>query len=59
MSETRIETNETVIVDGNEITGKVYYIRDNGWACVETESGRIASGPRHSPKLTTIHITYA
>jgi hypothetical protein len=36
----------TVLVDGEEITGTVYNVRDNGWPCVETPDGRVASGPR-------------
>lgn len=35
----------TVMVDGAEITGTVYNVRANGWPCVETSSGRVASGP--------------
>jgi hypothetical protein len=36
----------TVLVDGEEITGTVYNVRDNGWPCVQTPEGRIASGPK-------------
>ena len=35
----------TVMVDGNLITGRVYYVRANGWLSVESAAGRIASGP--------------
>lgn len=35
----------TVLVDGNRITGTVYHIRENGWPCVKSSTGRIASGP--------------
>ena len=35
----------TVIVDGQKFTGTIYYIRENGWANVETPDGHIASGP--------------
>jgi hypothetical protein len=41
----------TVLVDGEEITGTVYNVRDNGWYCVGTEAGRVASGPE------VLHIT--
>lgn len=41
----RIGKLETVMVDGKPIVGTVYHVRDNGWACVESDSGRIASGP--------------
>jgi hypothetical protein len=40
-----IGTIATVLVDDEEITGTVYNVRDNGWNCVETPEGRIASGP--------------
>lgn len=35
----------TVVVDGELFTGDVYHVRENGWPCVRTESGRQASGP--------------
>ena len=35
----------TVVVDGRRFTGKVYHIRPNGWLCVQTSSGHVASGP--------------
>lgn len=41
----RVGTTESVYVDGAVITGDVYHVRENGWACVKTDSGRIASGP--------------
>lgn len=42
----RMGTFETVVSDGENITGRVYYVRENGWACVETDpGGRLASGP--------------
>jgi hypothetical protein len=40
----------TVNVDGERITGRVYHVRENGWPCVETEAGRIASGPAVNPR---------
>jgi hypothetical protein len=30
---------------GRLVTGRVYHVRANGWPCVETPSGRCASGP--------------
>lgn len=42
----RVGTIETVMLSGAKpVCGTVYWIRDNGWACVETDQGRIASGP--------------
>ncbi len=35
----------TVNVDGQCITGRVYHLRENGWPCVQSDAGRIASGP--------------
>ena len=39
------DRNVSVLVDGSVFTGTVYNVRDNGWPCVETYSGHIASGP--------------
>lgn len=47
----------TVVVDGNFITGRVYHVRDNGWKCVETDSGRCASGPDMKPQ-TVVDYPY-
>jgi hypothetical protein len=54
----------TILVGGEEITGTVYNVRDNGWNCVETPEGRIASGPaalepqqRELLKLTASSVT--
>lgn len=41
----RVGSRESVMVDGELITGTVYHVRNNGWACVETHTGRMASGP--------------
>jgi hypothetical protein len=41
----KIGDTATVYVNGEAITGRVYNVRDNGWACVQTQSGRVASGP--------------
>jgi hypothetical protein len=43
----RIGTTATVYADNPDepITGIVYHVRENGWPCVETPAGRIASGP--------------
>lgn len=42
----RVGTLETVMVTGAiPVCGTVYHVRDNGWACVETDTGRVASGP--------------
>lgn len=44
----RIGTIETVEVDDQRFTGRVYHVRSNGWACIEEEKGEhihIASGP--------------
>ncbi len=46
----------TVLIDGETITGKVYSVRENGWPCVETSSGRVASGPEVDP-TDTLHYT--
>ena len=46
---TVIGDTATVMVDGEAITGTVYYVRTNGWPSVETDAGRIASGPKESP----------
>lgn len=46
----KIGSVATVVVDGHSITGRVYNIRENGWPCIETPSGRIASGPEPSTK---------
>jgi hypothetical protein len=36
----------TVIVDDRRIhTGTVYHVRANGWPCIQTAAGVIASGP--------------
>jgi hypothetical protein len=36
----------TVIVDNRRVhTGVVYRVRANGWPCVQTSAGVIASGP--------------
>jgi hypothetical protein len=36
----------TVIVDDHRIhTGTVYHVRANGWPCIQTTAGVIASGP--------------
>ena len=35
----------TVCVDGYHYTGRIYHVRDNGWPCIETASGHVASGP--------------
>ena len=43
----------TVEVSGQRFTGSVYHVRENGWLCVETESGHIASGP----EIPTCHHT--
>ncbi len=40
----------TVVVDGQTITGTIYNVRENGWPCVETASGRVASGPLAAPR---------
>jgi hypothetical protein len=39
------DENVSVLVDGSVFTGTVYDVRENGWACVETYSGHVASGP--------------
>jgi hypothetical protein len=42
----RVGTIATVYADTDEpITGTVYHVRENGWPCVQTDAGRIASGP--------------
>ena len=41
----RIGDTATVYVDGQAITGTIYYVRDNGWPCVQSASGQVASGP--------------
>jgi len=38
----------TVVVDGRLFTGRVYHVRENGWPCVETPTGHVASGPEVS-----------
>lgn len=36
----------TVEVDGGrQFTGTVYYVRENGWPCIETDDRHVASGP--------------
>jgi hypothetical protein len=41
-----IGSTATVTVDGQQYTGTVYHVRDNGWVNVQTdEDGHIASGP--------------
>ena len=47
MSEPTIKIGDTasVLVDGQVFVGTVYHVRDNGWACVETDTGHVASGP--------------
>lgn len=41
----------TVNVDGRLFTGRVYHVRENGWPCIETDNGHIASGPE--PDMST------
>jgi hypothetical protein len=40
----------TVMVDGERITGTAYHVRENGWPCVQTSGGRVASGPEVLPE---------
>jgi len=35
----------SVVVDGKLYTGRIYHVRENGWACVECPNGHVASGP--------------
>jgi hypothetical protein len=41
----QIGDTATVWVDGCTYTGIVYHVRENGWACVKTDAGIVASGP--------------
>jgi hypothetical protein len=42
----RIGKVETVVVDGQCFTGRVYHVRRNGDACLETANGQhMACGP--------------
>lgn len=46
-----IGTTITIYPDGRSIAGRVYNVRPNGDACVETETGELFSGPT-SPRRT-------
>jgi hypothetical protein len=35
----------TVEADGQLITGRIYHVRENGWPCVKSDDGHVASGP--------------
>jgi hypothetical protein len=41
----KIGGSATVQADGVLVTGRIYHIRENGWPCVESVDGHIASGP--------------
>lgn len=41
----KIGDTVTVRADTGTHTGRIYHIRENGWPCVETPEGVIASGP--------------
>ena len=45
----RLNKIETVEAGGRTFTGPVFHVRPNGWACVETLDGYIASGPAPTP----------
>jgi hypothetical protein len=45
----------TVAVDGRLITGEIYHVRSNGWPCVQSRTGRIASGPVVPTETGMVH----
>jgi hypothetical protein len=52
----RLGRVESVVVDGQEFTGRVYHVRRNGWACIEANDRHIASGPAPAASPTREHV---
>lgn len=45
VSALKVGDTATVVVDGKVFTGTIYHVRENGWPCIETSTGHVASGP--------------